>query len=126
MVRALKGLESVISLSVVDPLMTKDGWHFSTEQETKGCIPDPNLNAKFIREIYLKANLDYSGRFTVPVLFDKKLSTIVNNESSEIIRMLNSEFDQWSSAPGLTFYPENLRKEIDEINDWVYNDICNG
>ena len=126
MARALKGLEGVISLSVVDPLMTKNGWHFSSEEETEGCTPDPNCNAKFIREIYVKANPDYSGRFTVPVLWDKKLSTIVNNESAEIIRMLNTEFDTWSSAPGLTFYPGHLRKEIDDINEWVYNDICNG
>jgi glutathionyl-hydroquinone reductase len=123
-VRTLKGLENIISLSAVHYLMGPNGWHF--EDDTPGCIPDFVNNAKFIREVYLKADPDYNARFTVPVLWDKKLNTIVNNESSEIIRMLNSEFDQWSSSPGLTFYPENLKGDIDTINSWIYDHINNG
>ncbi|ORY23324.1 hypothetical protein BCR33DRAFT_810740 [Rhizoclosmatium globosum] len=104
LVRNLKGLEHVIGLSVVDYLMTPEGWHFSTPEETPGCIPDDVNNAKYIKEIYFKANAEYSGRFTVPVLWDKKEQTIVNNESSEIIRMLNFEFNDF----------------------WIYDQINNG
>ncbi|KAJ3332873.1 S-glutathionyl-(chloro)hydroquinone reductase [Blyttiomyces sp. JEL0837] len=125
-VRALKGLENVIGLSVVDYLMTKDGWHFSTAEETPGAIPDSVNGAKFIKEIYFKAESNYSGRFTVPVLWDKKEQTIVNNESSEIIRMLNTEFNQWSSHPKLNLYPTDLAPEIDSINSWIYDEINNG
>ncbi|KAF0707842.1 hypothetical protein As57867_006501, partial [Aphanomyces stellatus] len=76
--------------------------------------------------IYFKAEPTYSGRFTVPVLWDTKENTIVSNESSEIIRMLTKEFDAWSSHPQLQLYPDNLAAEIDAINDWIYNDINNG
>jgi glutathionyl-hydroquinone reductase len=75
--------------------MGTDGWKFSTAEETAGCIPDTVNNANYLREIYFQCEADYAGRFTVPVLFDKKTKTIVNNESSEIIRMLNSSFDEW-------------------------------
>ncbi|TPX30877.1 glutathione transferase [Synchytrium microbalum] len=124
MVRALKGLESVIGLTVVDWNMGKDGWKFSPE--VAGCDADTVNNATFLKEIYFKAEPTYSGRFTVPVLWDKKLNTIVNNESSEIIRMLNSNFDAYSSKPGVTYYPAELAKQIDEINEWIYSDINNG
>jgi len=73
-----------------------------------------------------KAVPGYYGKYTVPVLFDKKLQTIVNNESSEIIRMLNSEFNTFAEHPELDLYPENLRKEIDEVNSWIYTTINNG
>ncbi|KAI9347340.1 glutathione S-transferase, partial [Obelidium mucronatum] len=130
LVRNLKGLEDVIGLSVVDYLMTPDGWHFSTEEETPGSIPDSVNNAKFIREIYFKANPEYSGRFTVPVLWDKKEQTIVNNESSEIIRIFNSGFNSLLVVPffrpELDFYPSALAKEIDALNEWVYDQINNG
>ncbi|RKO84399.1 glutathione S-transferase omega-like protein, partial [Blyttiomyces helicus] len=94
--------------------------------ETPGAIPDTVNGAKKIREIYFKANADYSGRFTVPVLWDKKLNTIVNNESSEIIRMFNTAFDEWSTVPGVSFYPDDLAAEIDAMNDSVYDTINNG
>jgi putative glutathione S-transferase len=103
--------------------MGPQGWHFS---DGPGCIPDNINNAKLLREIYFKCEPEYSGRFTVPVLFDKKLSVIVNNESSEIIRMLYTEFDEWSSNPGTTYYPEALRVTIDELNAWIYDSINNG
>ncbi|KAJ3039398.1 S-glutathionyl-(chloro)hydroquinone reductase [Rhizophlyctis rosea] len=125
-VRKLKGLDKIIGLSVVNYLMGPNGWKFSTSEECPGAIPDTVNNAQFIRELYFKANPDYEGRFTVPVLWDKKQNTIVNNESSEIIRMFNSAFDAFSSAPGVTYYPEDLRAEIDAINEWIYNDINNG
>ncbi|KAJ3097445.1 S-glutathionyl-(chloro)hydroquinone reductase [Phlyctochytrium bullatum] len=118
--RALKGLEDVISVSVVDYYMTKDGWHFSTSEETPGAIPDSVNGAKFIREIYFKANPNYGGRFTVPVLWDKKNNTIVNNESSEIIRMFNTAFNEFAKRPSLDLYPEDFRKEIDDLNGWGF------
>ncbi|KAJ3292443.1 S-glutathionyl-(chloro)hydroquinone reductase [Rhizoclosmatium sp. JEL0117] len=126
LVRNLKGLEHVIGLSVVDYLMTPEGWHFSTPEETPGCIPDDVNNAKYIKEIYFKANAEYSGRFTVPVLWDKKEQTIVNNESSEIIRMLNSEFNDFATNPSLDLYPTAHAAEIDSINSWIYDQINNG
>ncbi|KAJ3075382.1 S-glutathionyl-(chloro)hydroquinone reductase [Podochytrium sp. JEL0797] len=126
LVRNLKGLQDVIGLSVVDHHMTPNGWHFSTPEETAGCIPDTVNNAKFIKEIYFKANAEYSGRFTVPVLWDKQENTIVNNESSEIIRMLNSSFNDFAKNPGLNFYPASLAAEIDSVNEWVYDEINNG
>ncbi|KAJ3344831.1 S-glutathionyl-(chloro)hydroquinone reductase, partial [Entophlyctis luteolus] len=129
-VRNLKGLEDVIGLSVVDYHMTKDGWHFSTPETTPGCIADSvkyiNSHASFIKDIYFKANKDYVGRFTVPVLWDKKEQTIVNNESSEILRMFNSEFNSFSDKPELDLYPVHLRDEIDAINSWIYDQINNG
>ncbi|KAJ3094902.1 hypothetical protein HDU97_007453 [Phlyctochytrium planicorne] len=124
--RKLKGLEDVISLSIVDYLMTKDGWHFSTAEETPGAIPDTVNGAKFIREIYYKANSEYKARFTVPVLWDKKTETIVNNESSEIIRMFNKEFNEFAKRPDLDLYPADLASAIDEINSWIYDQINNG
>ncbi|RUP51753.1 glutathione S-transferase [Jimgerdemannia flammicorona] len=126
-VRAFKGLQDVIGLSVVDYLMLDKGWKFSTADETPGAIPDTVNNAQYIRELYFKADPEYSGRFTVPVLWDKKHSTIVNNESSEIIRMFNTVFDDVvPQTRGLTYYPEHLRPEIDSINEWIYDTVNNG
>ncbi|CAG8546534.1 15818_t:CDS:10 [Dentiscutata erythropus] len=126
-VRALKGLENIIGLSVVDYIMGEKGWKFSTPEETPGCIPDTVNNAQFLSELYFKANPDYDGRYTVPVLWDKKLQTIVNNESSEIIRIFNDAFDDFvPETKGKTFYPKQLASEIDKINDWIYNKINNG
>ncbi|KAJ3055693.1 S-glutathionyl-(chloro)hydroquinone reductase [Rhizophlyctis rosea] len=124
--RNLKGLDKIIGLSVVDFLMGPNGWKFSEDKDCPGAIPDNINNAQYLRELYFKAEPGYNGRYTVPVLWDKKKNTIVNNESSEIIRMLNIAFDAFSSAPGVTYYPENLRPEIDAINEWIYNDINNG
>ncbi|KAL7747543.1 S-glutathionyl-(chloro)hydroquinone reductase [Sorochytrium milnesiophthora] len=129
--RAIKGLEDVISVSVVHFLLSAEGWRFPNEEgkeqvASPGATPDTVNGAHFLKDLYLKADPDYTGRFTVPVLWDKKTSTIVNNESAEIMRMLNSTFDQYSSRPGVTLYPEDLRAEIDGVNEWIYNDINNG
>ena len=120
--RKLKGLEKMISLSVVHWHMKEDGWTF---EKGEGVIADPIIDAKYLRELYLKANNIYSGRVTVPILWDKKTNTIVSNESSEIIRMFNSAFDE-IGATEEDYYPENLREEIDELNERIYNNINNG
>ncbi len=120
--RKLKKLEDVISISIVDPVMGKDGWVFSNGP---GCIPDTVNGFSYLHQVYTAAAPDYTGRVTVPVLFDKKTATIVNNESAEIIRMLNAEFDELGDA-SVDFYPVALRPEIDRINAFVYDDINNG
>jgi len=120
--RKLKKLENVISLSVVDPLMAEQGWTFS---DGPRCIPDSVNGARYLHQVYTQAKPDYTGRVTVPVLWDKKSRRIVNNESSEIIRMFNSEFDAFGEA-GLDFYPEELRTEINAINTKVYDHVNNG
>ncbi len=121
--RKLKGLEDAISLSVVDPYMGAGGWEFGSSE---GCIPDPIHGAKFLHEVYTKADPHYTGRVTVPVLWDREHGTIVNNESSELIRMFNTEFDAIAAHPELDFYPEALRAEIDETNAFVYPNVNNG
>ncbi len=121
--RKLKGLEEAISISVVDPFMGPNGWEFGNSE---GCIPDVANDAKFLHEVYSKADPSYSGRVTVPVLWDREHQTIVSNESSEIIRMFNSEFDAIAAHPELDFHPEDLRGEIEEINARVYPSINNG
>jgi putative glutathione S-transferase len=120
--RSLKGLETFISVSVVHWHMAENGWTF---EPAEGVIPDPVNHADFLHQVYTAAVPDYSGRVTVPLLWDKKTNTIVSNESSEIIRMLNSAFDGIGAIPG-DYYPENLRGEIDEINDRVYSTLNNG
>ncbi|MCH8163709.1 MAG: glutathione S-transferase family protein, partial [Proteobacteria bacterium] len=120
--RKIKGLEKIISLSVVHWHMAEDGWTFV---EGEGVIADPNLNANYLRDIYLKANNIYSGRVTVPVLWDKKTNTIVSNESSEIIRMFNSAFDEIGATEG-DYYPESLREDIDALNERIYDTVNNG
>lgn len=120
--RKLKGLENLISLSVVHPYMGENGWTF---KEGAGVIADTINHADYMYQIYTAAKSDYTGRVTVPVLWDKKTSTIVSNESSEIIRMFNSAFDD-IGATAIDFLPANLLKEIDEINDFVYDTINNG
>jgi putative glutathione S-transferase len=125
--RKLKKLEPVISMSVVDPFMGENGWAFSAPDAsiTPGSTPDDTTGARFLYEIYLKAEPDHTGRVTVPVLWDKRKSTIVNNESSEIIRMLNSAFDEWGDS-NLDFYPTEFREQIDRINSVVYDNVNNG
>jgi len=120
--RHLKGLEELISLSVVHWHMAEHGWTF---QPGDGVIPDPLFNAKYMHEIYTHAEPDYSGRVTVPVLWDKQQNTVVSNESSEIIRMFNSAFDAVGAKPG-DYYPEDLRNQIDEINARIYSCVNNG
>ncbi len=121
--RKLKGLEDAISLSVVDPYMGANGWEFGSSE---GCIPDPIHGAKTLHEVYTKADPHYTGRVTVPVLWDREHGTIVNNESSELIRMFDAEFDSVAERPEPDFYPEPLRAEIDEINAFVYPNVNNG
>jgi putative glutathione S-transferase len=120
--RKLKKLENIISMSIVDPLMEENGWVFSNNE---GCVPDIINHFDFLYQIYTKAKPDYTGRVTVPVLWDQKTQTIVNNESSQIIRMLNSEFNEFSENNN-DFYPKTLRNEIDKINDRVFNFINSG
>ena len=119
--RALKGLEDVISVNVVDYLMQEKGWKFSPEKDD--CTPDTVNGFEYLRELYFKVNPEYEGRFTVPVLWDKHQQTIVNNESAEILRMLNTEFNDFCSTPeqaALDLYPPHLREAIDELNEWIY------
>ncbi|RHY17168.1 hypothetical protein DYB32_010561 [Aphanomyces invadans] len=125
-VRVLKGLEDVIGFTSVDYLMGKDGWHFSSPDDTPGCALDPFNGAKYVRELYLTADPTYSGRFTVPILWDTTTRTIVNNESSEIIRMLNSVFNEFATRPTLDLAPAALLPAIDDVNEWIYHDINNG
>ena len=120
--RKLKKLEDVISVSVVEPLLSKLGWEFGTGP---GATLDTVNGKSTLAEIYLLTNPRYTGRVTVPVLWDKKRRTIVNNESSEIIRMLNSAFDAFTDVH-TDYYPAELRAEIDRINDIVYPNVNNG
>ena len=120
--RKLKGLEDMISISVVNAFMGDEGWTFAPGE---GVIADPILNATNVHEIYTAAQADYTGRVTVPILWDKKTNTIVSNESPEIIRMFNSAFDQVGALPG-DFSPPELLAEIDELNDFIYPTINNG
>ncbi len=121
-VRKLKGLEGIISVSVVHHFLGEDGWTFLAENGGTG---DRLYGLDFLHQIYTKADPHYSGRVTVPVLWDSKEQTIVSNESAEIIRMLNGAFDEWGDA-ALDLYPESLRAEIDAINALVYPAINNG
>lgn len=120
--RALKGLEDMVSVSVVNTLMGENGWSFDPGE---GVVPDDVNGARYLHEAYTKADPSYSGRVTVPVLWDKQTGAIVNNESAEIIRMFNSAFDNIGAA-GPDFYPAELRDDIDWINDYVYGRVNNG
>ena len=120
--RKLKKLEDVISLSVVDYHMGEEGWVFS---DRSGAIPDTVLGKERLYEVYLEADPHYTGRVTVPVLWDKKTGTIVNNESAEIIRILNTGFDAFGD-PSVDITPEGLLGEIEEINALVYDTVNNG
>ncbi len=120
--RKLKGLEDLISMSVVSPDMLKEGWTFHKDEGSTG---DEVNGKEHLYEIYLAVDPKFSGRVTVPVLWDKKRKTIVNNESSEIIRMFNSAFNALTGNAA-DFYPQALRAEIDRINDLVYPNINNG
>ncbi|KAI9739555.1 MAG: hypothetical protein M1834_006271 [Cirrosporium novae-zelandiae] len=127
-VRSLKGLEDVIQLAITDYELGPNGWSFSGRKGTDE--KDPLYGFKYMKQLYEKASPDYVGAYSVLVLWDKKKETIVNNESSEIIRMFYSEFDdllpekmRGENCPGGGFYPEHLRKEIDEMNEWVYDTV---
>jgi putative glutathione S-transferase len=124
--RKLKGLENIISVNIVDIFLDRTiGW--TLEKKDPDSTEDTVNGFKTLKEVYLLSNPNYQGTITVPVLFDKKLKKIVNNESSEIIRMLNSEFNELATKnKNKNFYPENLKSEIDEINSWIYEHINNG
>lgn len=121
--RSLKGLEDAIGVSVVHWLMRENGWTFQPDED--GVVGDDLFGSKYLYEIYLKAAPGYSGRVTVPVLWDKKTETIVSNESSEIIRMFNTAFDDAGAKAG-DYYPEPLRAEIDKLNERIYATVNNG
>ncbi len=120
--RKLKGLEPMIGLSAVNSFMGTEGWTF---EPGPGVIADPINGASRVYEVYLAADSNYSGRATVPILWDKAQGTIASNESKEIIRMFNSAFDE-VGATGPDFYPEPLRSEIDELNERIYHTVNNG
>ncbi|WP_413702423.1 glutathione S-transferase family protein [Psychromonas sp. KJ10-10] len=120
--RQLKGLQDFISVSVVSTDMSENGWSFDTQTGSTG---DHLFSLSFLHQIYTKHKADYSGRVTVPVLWDKKLQRIVSNESSEIIRMFNGAFDDLTNNR-LDFYPVQQQGVIDDVNKWVYEDINNG
>jgi putative glutathione S-transferase len=120
--RALKQLETIISVSVVDPRMGHEGWEFG---DFPGATPDHALGKSRLYDVYLAAKPDYSGRVTVPVLWDKKNNTVVSNESADIIRMMNSAFDSFTDARE-DYYPAARRAEIDAVNALVYDNVNNG
>ena len=117
-----KRLEGMIGVSMTHWLMAENGWTFAPGE---GVVPDTVNGVSYMHQLYTKANPTYSGRASVPVLWDKERATIVNNESSEIIRMLNSAFDSVGARPG-DYYPEPLRAEIDALNARVYDTVNNG
>ncbi|NNK78329.1 MAG: glutathione S-transferase family protein [Litoreibacter sp.] len=121
--RSLKGLASLIDVSVVHPDMLSDGWTF--EKDAHGATGDTLYCLEFARDVYLKADPGITGRVTVPILWDKQTETIVSNESSEIIRMFNSAFDGLTGND-LDFWPEAMRDEIEEVNARIYSTLNNG
>jgi len=127
-VRKLKGLEDIISVTVVSPMLGANGWPFASVDKFPGAEVDPLYNSEHVKDLYFRADPNYSARPSVPVLWDKKTHTVVNNESSEIIRIFNTAFNDLlpSEKANLDFYPANFRSEIDEINEWVYPNINNG
>ncbi|HRN62387.1 MAG TPA: glutathione S-transferase family protein [Luteimonas sp.] len=121
-VRALKGLEDLLPVSVVHWRMLEHGWTF---EDGPGVTPDPVMGAQYLHQLYTRAKPGMTGRVTVPLLWDQHTDTILGNESSELIRMFNSAFDALGAKPG-DFYPETLRDEIDVVNARVYPDVNNG
>ncbi|KEA63992.1 Glutathione S-transferase, omega [Marinobacterium lacunae] len=121
--RALKGLESMISVDVVHPLMLDNGWTF--ERDFDGATGDSLFGSEYMHQIYTRSKPDASGRVTVPLLWDRKRETIVSNESAEIIRMFNSAFDGVGAESG-DYYPPELRAQIDDWNGMIYRSVNNG
>jgi putative glutathione S-transferase len=128
--RKLKGLEDFIPVSTVSPHMGAQGWPFKNADPTWADADNDTLHPTFqhVKDLYFFADPNYGGRFTVPVLWDKKLETIVNNESSEIIRIFNTAFNHLLPADkaAIDIYPEAHRQEIDSLNEWVYDTVNNG
>ncbi|ERH63885.1 glutathione S-transferase [Pantoea dispersa EGD-AAK13] len=120
--RSLKGLEQIVSVSVVEPQLGAQGWRFG---DYPGADRDPLNNAEYLHQLYTRADADFTGRATVPVLWDKKTQTIVNNESADILRMFNSGFGDLADNR-LDLYPEDLRPEIDALNATIYPRLNNG
>ncbi len=123
--RKLKRLEEVISVDVVHWHMAENGWTFGNEDGDDAVTGDRILGKDFLHQVYTTAKADYTGRVTVPVLWDKRENTIVSNESAEIIRMLNGAFDEWGDAE-VDFYPKALRSEIEAVNEPIYHRVNNG
>jgi putative glutathione S-transferase len=120
--RALKGLEQIVPISVTHWLMGEQGWSFA---QGEGVVPDQLFNSRYLHEIYTRADPEYTGKVTVPVLWDQHTQTIVNNESSEILRMFNRAFNGIGAKPG-DYYPADKRAEIDELNTRIYETLNNG
>jgi len=123
LIRSLKGLEDTVSVNVVDPYREDEGWQFTPERE--GCTSDTVNGSDYLREVYQKADPDADCRVTVPVLWDRRAETIVNNESEEILRMLDTEFDEYAERD-VDLYPEGYRDEVDRIIEEIYQPINNG
>ncbi len=133
-VRHLKGLQDLMPVAVVKPYPKGDGsgwpgWQFpDSDVEYPGATPDPLFHVKYLHELYFKADLEYKGRYSVPVVWDKKMDTIVNNESAELLRDLQTSFNSLLPADlaAVTLYPEHLREQIDEVADWMQRDLNTG
>jgi len=123
--RTIKGLDRAISVSLAQPGRNAQGWTYGDNPDFPDCIPDHVNGFSHLHEAYTASNPDYTGKVTVPTLWDKKTGRVVNNESSEIIRMFNSAFDAFTNATE-DYYPEDLRAEIDAINEVVYRTVNNG
>lgn len=126
MARKLKGLENIISVTVLDPRLTEKVWRFGGDREAMpGSQSDPLYGAEYLYELYQRARSDYTGQITVPVLWDKHRETIVNNESSDIVRMLNDGFGSLAEG-NIDLYPVDLRAGIDAVNERLYDSFNNG
>jgi glutathionyl-hydroquinone reductase len=123
LLRALKGLESVLPISIVAPWTHGNGWTF---ENYPGATGDQCNGLKYLYELYVRSRSSYTGRVTVPVLWDTRTNTIVNNESADIVRMLNSEFDAFARYPNEDYYPAESRLEIDELNELIYRTVNHG
>lgn len=123
--RRLKGLEQAIGMTVLDPIRDERGWRFGHGDPATG-EPDPINGWSYLREAYLATDPGFDARVSVPVLWDTETNTIVNNESGDLLRILGSDFDELAAHPELDLYPERLRAEIDELNEWIYATVNNG
>jgi putative glutathione S-transferase len=124
--RRLKGLEDAIDVVVVHPLMGEQGWAFAEPDEEPECRADPALGATHLHQLYTHADPGCTARVTTPTLWDTATETIASNESADIIRMLNGEFDAFATHPQRDFCPPELEEAIDDVNEWIYTDVNNG